>query len=65
MTDKEFTTLCKKSVSDYFNAHADKTDKVHLYADDVYIVWQCMTLQNWKALVSTDIKWDIFTVKQS
>lgn len=24
-------------------------------ADEMYIVWFCKTLQNWKALVSTDV----------
>lgn len=55
MTDKEFTALCKQTVAEYFNAHSDKTDKVRLNADDVYVVWQCRALQNWKALVSTDV----------
>ncbi|MDE6102684.1 MAG: hypothetical protein K2F73_06895 [Ruminococcus sp.] len=53
MTDKEFISLCKQTVAEYFNAHSDKTDKFHLNTDDVYIVWQCKALQNWKALVST------------
>ncbi len=26
-----------------------------LSADDVYVVWFCKTLSNWKALVSTDV----------
>lgn len=35
--------------------HLDKTDKVVLKAEDVYVVWFCKTLQNWKALVSTTL----------
>lgn len=35
--------------------HLDKTDKVKLKADDVYVVWFSKTLQNWKALVSTTL----------
>lgn len=40
-------------VSDYVVEHIDKTDKVPVF--QVYIVWQCKTLQNWKFLISTDI----------
>ena len=32
----------------------DKVSTETITADDVYIVWFCKTLQNWKALVSTD-----------
>lgn len=28
---------------------------VKVTADDMYIVWFCKTLQNWKTLVSTDV----------
>lgn len=55
MTDKEFVGLCKQTVAEYFNIHSDKTDKFRLNIDDVYIVWQCRVLQNWKALVSTAV----------
>lgn len=55
MTDKKFIQLCKEHVSDYFNKRAEKTDNVNISPDDVYIVWYCKTLQNWKALASTKI----------
>lgn len=45
----------KRLVVEYFNDKVDKTDQVILTADDVYIVWFSKTLQNWKALVSTNI----------
>ena len=45
----------KQIVVDYFNNRVDKTDKVRLNRDNVYIVWFCKTLQNWKALCSTDV----------
>ena len=47
MTDKEFVSLCKQSVTDYFNTHSDKTDKIYLNANDVYVVWQCRTGRHW------------------
>ena len=45
----------RQIVRDYFNEHADMTDGVQIGMDDVYVVWFCKTLQNWKALVSTTI----------
>ena len=45
----------KQIVVDYFNSRVDKTDSVVLTKEDVYIVWFSKTLQNWKALVSTNI----------
>ena len=55
MTDVSFMQLCKETVRAYANAHLDKTDKTEITTDDVYIVWFCKTLQNWKALVSTTL----------
>ena len=55
MSNKEFEKLCIESVRDYANKHLDKTDGVQITDDDVYIVWQCKTLQNNKALVSTTL----------
>ena len=43
----------KKIVVDYFNSGVDVTDGNRITMDDVFIVWFCKTLQNWKALVST------------
>lgn len=43
----------KKIVKDYAVEHLDKTDTLQDF--DVYIVWQCKTLQNWKFLLSTTL----------
>ena len=55
MNEKDFVTLCKKTVADYANQHLDKSDGKQIAEDDVFIVWMCKTLQNHKALVSTSI----------
>ncbi len=55
MTNKQFQELAVKTVVDYFNNRVEKTDNKQITADDVYIVWLCKTLQNHKALVSTNI----------
>lgn len=47
----DIETIAKKLASDDLNS-------THLYEtkpDDFYLVWKCKTLQNWKAVVSTDI----------
>lgn len=53
MTDKTFMQLCKDIVREYVDEHLDKSDEIPYY--EVYIVWYCKTLQNWKALASTTL----------
>lgn len=55
LTDVEFIGKVKQTVSDYVNEHVDATDGVKITEKDVYIVWYCKTLQNWKALASTTL----------
>lgn len=55
MDNKKFEKLCKEIVVKYFNVAADNTDRKKITDDDVYIVWICKTLQNNKALVSTNV----------
>ncbi|HFD2052589.1 TPA: DUF6275 family protein [Clostridium perfringens] len=55
MNEKEFTNWCKKEVCDYTNKHLDKTDNKQITVDDVFVVWNCKTLQNNKALLSTTL----------
>ena len=55
MNEKDFVSLCKKTVADYANANLDKSDGKQITEDDVFIVWMCKTLQNSKAMVSTTL----------
>jgi hypothetical protein len=55
MTEKKFFELVKKTVADYTNEHLDKSDGKQIGTEDVYVVWYCRTLQNWKALASTTL----------
>ena len=55
MNEQEFVRLCKKAVADYANAHLDKADNKQITEADVFVVWQCKTLQNNKALLSTTL----------
>lgn len=40
-------------VTQYVEEHLDKTDNVQYY--EVYMVWKCKALQNWKYLFSTNL----------
>ena len=48
MDINEFIPKCKQLVSDYTKQHSE-----FVKPEDVYVVWQCKTLQNAKALLST------------
>ena len=53
MTDTKFFEFSKNAVRNYVINHLDKSDTVPNF--DVYIVWYCKTLQNWKARLSTTL----------
>jgi hypothetical protein len=53
MTDVKFIKICKEAVKNYANEHHFFDSSVR--QKDVFIVWYCKTLQNWKALVSTTV----------
>ena len=40
-------------VRDYINKHLDITDYTANASFEVYIVWKCKALQNWKYLISS------------
>lgn len=42
-------------VVEYINEHLDKTDNVIITENDVYTVWKCKALQNWKYLLSSTL----------
>jgi hypothetical protein len=53
MTDTKFFEFSKNVVRNYVINHLDKSDTAPNF--EVYIVWYCKTLQNWKALLSTTL----------
>jgi hypothetical protein len=55
MDNQKFVNLCKGTVVNYFNENVDVTYHKHITEEDVYIVWLSKTLQNNKALVSTNV----------
>ena len=40
-------------VTDYIYEHLDKSDKIPDF--EVFIVWKCKILQNWKYLISSNL----------
>ena len=54
MGNELFMTMCKQIIKEYIREHTDKTDEP-IQGYDVYIVWVCKALQNYKALVSTSL----------
>lgn len=42
-----------KIIEEYVKQHLDKSDPAPFY--EVYIVWKCKTLQNYKYLLSTSL----------
>lgn len=54
-TIMDYQKIARGIVLNYVNKHLDKTDNVNITSDDVYLVWFCKVLQNWKALVSTTL----------
>lgn len=55
MKNNDFVKLCINSVVDYFNSRVEITDDAKISEEDVFIVWSCKTLQNNKAMVSTNV----------
>jgi len=53
MGSEEFIKKCKEIVRQYTIEHCDKSDKINEF--EVFVVWNCKTLQNNKALLSTTL----------
>ena len=55
-TNEHFMQTAKEICAKWVNENIPKVyaDELDVTADDMYIVWFCKTLQNWKALVSFD-----------
>ena len=51
----DYSAKAKEIVKNYFNEKVDKTDNKKIELEEVFVVWSCKTLQNFKALVSTTV----------
>lgn len=50
----EFQFECKFALVHWYNTHNEKKISI----EDVFVVWACKTLQNYKALLSTTVSGD-------
>ena len=55
MDNEAMLKKAKRLVVNYFNSRVERTDDFEISEENVFIVWFCKTLQNWKALVSTTV----------
>ena len=55
MDNEAMLKKAKQLVVNYYNSRVEKTDDFEITEENVFIVWFCKTLQNWKALVSTTV----------
>lgn len=53
MGNEKFINICKSLVKEYTEEHLDKSNVVPEF--EVFVVWQCKTLQNNKALLGTTL----------
>ena len=53
MKNEKFREKCKQLVREYTLEHLDKSDDIPEF--EVFVVWECKTLQNNKALLSTTL----------
>lgn len=51
----DFQLKARETVQKYVNEHILFPESNPLTLDEVYVVWFAKTLQNWKALISTNI----------
>lgn len=53
---QKFMSVATTEVARYFNDHLDTSNEDdRIYAEDVYCVWSCKALQNFKGLFSTPV----------
>lgn len=56
MDERKFINKCKEIVRNYHNDRVNPASvNGHITTDDVFVVWFCKTLQNSKALLSTNV----------
>ena len=51
---QEFEAVCKRKLATWYR---DNTDS-KIWPDDVFVVWSCKTLQNYKAMLAANVRCD-------
>ena len=52
-----FQSVCKRKMVEWYNSHKNHVE-LDIDLGDVFVVWSCKTLQNYKCLVSTTVSGD-------
>ena len=55
---KHFESVCLKKLVDWYNANDVQGTDNKIKLNEVFIVWSCKTLQNYKCLASTTVSGD-------
>ena len=55
---EHFQSVCKKKLVEWYNSQPDAVGLPEIDISNVFVVWSCKTLQNYKALVSTTVSGD-------
>ena len=50
----EYESVCKNALVKWYNSH----NEIKITLENVFVVWACKTLQNYKALLSTTVSGD-------
>ena len=50
----EYESVCKNALVEWYNSH----NETKIALENVFVVWACKTLQNYKALLSTTVSGD-------
>lgn len=54
-----FQSVCKRKLVERYNQNEEmKNSPVYIDLSNVFVVWSCKTLQNYKALLSTTVSGD-------
>lgn len=59
---EHFQSICKRKLVEWYNTNEKspcvKSDMEDIDLSNVFVVWSCKTLQNYKALLSTTVSGD-------
>lgn len=55
---EHFQDVCKKKMVEWYNIRSGFEDSRKINLGNVFVVWSCKTLQNYKCLVSTTVSGD-------
>lgn len=54
-----FQSVCKRKLVDWYNKHCERSHlAMKIDLSNVFVVWSCKTLQNYKCLASTTVSGD-------